>query len=411
MVMANSKGFLGDINIGVFKLGDSDVKLYLGDELVYPLGCEDETFYRIVGQAVYPSTIKGNDTSFDLSFDWEQVHIDTACTNSVIDSGNEETTFNVGINPSTASSRNFSGSYSFNGLDVPYDVEQEKSVYNIVTTYNITNGGSMKILDNPNDFAAVTVDGALVSPITTAYTFSRGTHTVKYLASNNLPSRTLANCRQMTSVTLSDGVESIGNLAFTNCTELVDITIPSTVKAIGTKAFYYNSNLNSVTIPNGVESIEESTFERCVKLKDCVIGNGVKTIGDNSFNHCQKLTGLTIGDNVETIGKSAFEMCTSLVNVTIPDSVKSIGNFAFQWGDSLKTLVIGSGITSIGESAFYSASTLTSITINAVTPPTLGNSALSYTNSCPIYVPAESVNAYKTANRWSSYASRIQAIP
>ena len=35
--MANSKGFLGDENIGVFKLGDSDVKLYLGDTLVYPL--------------------------------------------------------------------------------------------------------------------------------------------------------------------------------------------------------------------------------------------------------------------------------------------------------------------------------------------------------------------------------------
>jgi len=33
----NSKGFLGDENIGVFKLGDSDVKLYLGDTLVYPL--------------------------------------------------------------------------------------------------------------------------------------------------------------------------------------------------------------------------------------------------------------------------------------------------------------------------------------------------------------------------------------
>jgi len=41
----------------------------------------------------------------------------------------------------------------------------------------------------------------------------------------------------------------------------------------------------------------------------------------------------------------------------------------------------------------------------------LGNNAFYATNNCPIYVPAASVNAYKTATNWKSYASRIQAIP
>ena len=409
--MANSKGFLGDGNIGVFKLGDSDVKLYLGDMLVYPLSCEDDTFYRIVGQPIYPSTIKGNDTSFGLNFDWEQVHIDTGCTESIVDSGNEDTNISVGINPSTANSRDVSGSYSFNGLSVPYNVEQEKSVYNMVGVYNpSSSGANLKILDSPSDFVAVTVDGSIVSPITTAYTFSRGTHTVRYSTSNDIPYRALANCRYMTSVTLSDGVETIGGLAFTNCTELVNVTIPSSVKSIGTKAFYFNSNLSNVIIPDSVESIEESTFERCIKLTDCVLGSGVKTIGVNSFNYCEKLTGITMGNNVESIGQAAFSMCSKLPKIDLPDSVKTIGNFAFEWCDSLTAVTIGSGVTSIGQSAFYSATTLTSITINAVTPPSLGSSALSYTNSCPIYVPAGSVNAYKTASGWSSYASRIQAI-
>jgi hypothetical protein len=103
-------------------------------------------------------------------------------------------------------------------------------------------------------------------------------------------------------------------------------------------------------------------------------------------------------------------MCSKLPKIDLPDSVKTIGNFAFEWCDSLTAVTIGSGVTSIGQSAFYSATTLTSITINAVTPPSLGSSALSYTNSCPIYVPAGSVNAYKTARGWSSYSSRIQAI-
>lgn len=406
----NSKGFLGDVNIEAFKLGDSDVKLYLGDMLVYPLSCEDESFYRIVGSPTYPSTIKGNDTSFDLSFDWEQVHVDTSCTESVIDSGNEEAAISVGINPSTANSRDIRSSYAFNGLSVPYDVEQEKSVYNIVGTYSLIGASSLKILDNPDNFVAVVVDGSPLSPITTAYTFSRGTHKVKYLTSNKIPHNALVNCRQMTSVTLSDGVESIGSYSFSNCIQMSGITIPNTVKTIEPYAFYLDSGLASVVIPDSVESIGTNAFERC-GLKNCVIGNGVKIIDNNAFMFCDKLTALTIGNSVETIGMHAFSQAYALTSVNIPDSVKTIGDAAFQWGDVLSTVTIGSGVTSIGSNAFCSATTLTSFTINAVTPPTLGSSALSYTNNCPIYVPAESVNAYKAANGWRTYASRIQAIP
>jgi hypothetical protein len=55
---------------------------------------------------------------------------------------------------------------------------------------------------------------------------------------------------------------------------------------------------------------------------------------------------------------------------------------------------------------------LTSIIVNATTPPKLSNSnAFNNTNDCPIYVPSGSVNTYKSASGWSTYASRIQAIP
>ena len=60
---------------------------------------------------------------------------------------------------------------------------------------------------------------------------------------------------------------------------------------------------------------------------------------------------------------------------------------------------------------FYNCTSLTSVTIEATTPPTLGNNVFYNTNECPIYVPSESVEIYKAANGWSNYASRIQAIP
>ena len=77
----------------------------------------------------------------------------------------------------------------------------------------------------------------------------------------------------------------------------------------------------------------------------------------------------------------------------------------------ITSLSIPDGTTKIGGYVFYNCSSLTSITIKATTPPTLGSSAFDNTNNCPIYVPAKSVNAYKTATNWSAYANRIQAIP
>ena len=46
----------------------------------------------------------------------------------------------------------------------------------------------------------------------------------------------------------------------------------------------------------------------------------------------------------------------------------------------------------------------------AVTPPTCGSNAFSQSGSCNIYVPDDSVNAYKTANNWSTYESYIKPI-
>ena len=78
----------------------------------------------------------------------------------------------------------------------------------------------------------------------------------------------------------------------------------------------------------------------------------------------------------------------------------------------LTIVTIGTGITSIGDGAFRDDSYLEVLTIKATTPPTLSTvNSLSGTNpNLVIYVPAGSVNAYKTATNWSSYASRIQAI-
>jgi hypothetical protein len=89
--------------------------------------------------------------------------------------------------------------------------------------------------------------------------------------------------------------------------------------------------------------------------------------------------------------------------------VTSIGDRVFRSCSNLTDVTIGSGVTSIGVMAFTFCSSLASVTVNATTPPTLGGSAFDGTAAAlKIYVPAESVDAYKTA--WSAYADKIEAI-
>lgn len=61
--------------------------------------------------------------------------------------------------------------------------------------------------------------------------------------------------------------------------------------------------------------------------------------------------------------------------------------------------------------AFYLCSQLSNVTVEATTPPTIGSDVFTSTHSSlVIYVPAASVETYKSAERWLRYADKIQAI-
>ena len=185
------------------------------------------------------------------------------------------------------------------------------------------------------------------------------------------------------------------------------------VTTIGGWAFSECSGLKSITIPDSVASIENYAFYGCESLTSVTIPDSVTTIGDRAFYGCG-LTSVTIPDSVTTIGGEAFRYCSSLTSVTIPDSVTTLGNWAFSACSSLTSVTIGDSVTTIGDYAFQYCGSLTSVYCEATTPPSLGHDAFKhniadgYVNiGCPIYVPAESVEAYKAAENWSEYAADI----
>ncbi len=150
--------------------------------------------------------------------------------------------------------------------------------------------------------------------------------------------------------------------------ETEGVIIPRSVTRIGNHAFYYwGSNNQPLVIPNSVTSI-----------------------GDNAF----------------------FGWQANNQPLVIPRSVTSIGASAFiYWGSNNQPLVIPNSVTSIGNNAFYDWSLVPYVELQAITPPTLVSI---YTfggqNNAPIYVPDESVEAYKTATNWVNLADRIFSI-
>ena len=235
------------------------------------------------------------------------------------------------------------------------------------------------------------------------------------------------DCRNLTSITIPDGVTSIGDYAFNGCSSLTSITLPDGLTSIGDGAFGGCSSLTSITIPDGVTSIGGGAFGGCSGLTSITLSDGLTSISDNAFNGCTSLTSITIPDGVTSIGGDAFQGCSSLSSITIPDGVTSIGGWTFQGCSSLTSITIPDGVTSIGDWTFQGCSSLTSITLpDGLT--SIGDGAFSDCSgltsiTClaqnppiknwlgcdvPIYVPAESVNAYKEA--WPDCAERIFAI-
>ena len=183
------------------------------------------------------------------------------------------------------------------------------------------------------------------------------------------------------------------------------------VTNIGT-VFRENTNIIAFTelkYFTGIVEIPGSAFYKCTALWKIKIPDGVTSIGGEAFYYCSSLTSVTIGNSITSIGERAFYYCSSLTSVTIGNSVTSIRERAFEDCRSLTSVTIGNSVTSIGEYAFSFCRSLTSVYCKPTTPPT-GSKYMFSDNASgrKIYVPSDSVDAYKSADGWYSYSWYIE---
>ena len=168
---------------------------------------------------------------------------------------------------------------------------------------------------------------------------------------------------------------------------------------------YYDKGV--ITTLGYVTQIGRSAFKGQTSLVSMTLPSQVAVIYDVAFNECTSLSQIDL-KNVTTIESSAFSGCTSLSQIDL-ENITTIDDHVFYGCHSLTSVTIGNSVTSIGNYAFGDCTSLKEVYCKPTTPPTgtntiFGNNA----SGRKIYVPRESVGAYKAAPGWRNYASDIE---
>ena len=182
-----------------------------------------------------------------------------------------------------------------------------------------------------------------------------------------------------------------------------------------TTDFYLGDLATRIIVPPAYSAVGQYACYNCRRLTDLVLPKSVKTVGTSAFYNCQSLVALEC-TGLETIGANAFSNCFSIQVINLP-AVKTIRSSAFGFCRNLQRVTLGINTKTIEIYAFYNAGgqaqlTNMTITCKATTPPTLSSGGFpppQYITA--IRVPANSVEAYKTATNWAQYADKIIAIP
>lgn len=150
-------------------------------------------------------------------------------------------------------------------------------------------------------------------------------------------------CKNLTSVTIPEGVTSIGSYAFNAC-NLTSMEIPASVTAIGTldasalggagrnlTAYFVDEQNTAYTSVDGILFSKDGTvlvaYPKGKKDTSYSIPESVTCIASDAFGG-SRLTSVTIPESVTSIRLGAFFGCNGLTSITIPKSVVSIGDLA-----------------------------------------------------------------------------------
>lgn len=247
------------------------------------------------------------------------------------------------------------------------------------------------------------------------------------------------NCVELTHLTLPEGLQRIGEGAFSGDNRIADtLVIPRSLKVLENDPF---SDCHSLTTlvwkaldcSTGKQPhLNNHFFYRCSSLKKAIIDDSVYVLPPRIFNdmgwlevivmpnhirelpiefasNTYNLRDCRLPDSLRKISHGAFYM-SSLERVVIPDKTELLGAYSYSYCQNLREVEIGSGMKRIESYAFNDNAALRTMIVHCEEPPAmLLNSLFNIPDSAVLYVPAQSVEEYRKHEVWGKF-KRIKPI-
>ena len=216
-----------------------------------------------------------------------------------------------------------------------------------------------------------------------------------------------SNLYGLETITLGTQITTIGYGTYGGmfgCYNLKFIVVPDTVTTLNANAFTDNVSLELASLPKyGAQGTY--LFSGCYNLRRATL----LMLSGNTCTNNYSLEKVTLRNYLANTGASGFQSNNNLFGISLKEGITTIGNSVFNKCASLHSITIPSTVTSIGTSTF-SYSGLKEIHVLPTTPPTIASSTfgnLISGSNVVFYVPSTSLDTYKTAQYWSTYASQM----
>ena len=167
-------------------------------------------------------------------------------------------------------------------------------------------------------------------------------------------------------------VTKIYTEVFCQRSDVTSVTLPEGLQYIGNKAFY-GTGITSLSLPNSITGVGDETFAACPSLTSISIGSGSMTVSSTTFRKLPNLATITVADGntalkaedgvlfsksgtslyvcaakgaksgdytvplgVNYVYDNAFAYCTQLTSITFPSTMVSSSNDMFIGCDNLR---------------------------------------------------------------------------
>lgn len=234
-------------------------------------------------------------------------------------------------------------------------------------------------------------------------------------------------------LTVEEGVMSIGHYAFNDCPNLHEVNLPEGLMRIGGYAFSYCPSLESIQIPEGITWLSKGVLKACTNLRDVRLPNTLRYMDSGAlkgctrletvdlpaglieiqcevFLGCENLTTIALPDGVEVILENTFDGCINLTDIKLPENLDMICADAFRECGKLKRIDLPETLRAINQNAFHNCVGLTEVRFTGNRPDIAWNA---FTNViATVYYPhgnrtwlSEDLYMYDGQLNWRAYNS------